>query len=365
MALRLYELADSREAQRTLDSASVTRRWIAMYSASHDQVYAATLAVAPQRFSGFRRTKVSCKPQKGRVWISEVEYSFSVQNVDGPQDGQQSPGDNASLGPEFNFDTTAQQVHVTQSLATRYLQRAGVDRLGKGIALEIDGSNANKVTPFGEYVPSGGDVGKVVAVEAAPPNWKGGVFTVSSVSGGAWILSGSPGKVGSTAGVWGLFASGAGTAQSYKQAVGVTRDRVEGVDIFAPKLEFGETWPRRSVTLAYVKTLRYLTGRTNKSRFRGFAPGEVIYLGATGQASAAPDSGPFPWRINHKFAVSENLYAVNIADNLGIPEKRGWDYVWCAYDPSTDANKWVQTAASAYAERVYKEGEFRLLEIGT
>ena len=40
MALRLWELADSREAKRSLDSASVTRRWIAMHSPAPPTVMA-------------------------------------------------------------------------------------------------------------------------------------------------------------------------------------------------------------------------------------------------------------------------------------------------------------------------------------
>lgn len=363
MALRLFELADSREAKRSIDSASVTRRWIAMHSQSHDAVYAALLRVAPPRFSGFRRTEARVKPQKGGVWFGEVDYSFSVQTVD-DNDTQQSPGDATSLGPEFAFDTTAQQVHVTQSLATKYRQRAGTtDRIAGGVAGAV-GSTTSTLNATAEYSATAGDVGKVVAIEAAPPDWKGGLYTVSSVSFGQMILDAPIGKLGATGGVWGLFAAGVGTAADYKQAIGVTRDRVEGVDIFAPKLEFTETWPRRSVTLKYVRTLRYLTGRTNKVAWRGWPAGEVLYLGATGQASAAPDAGPFPWKLTHKFAVGENLYAVKIANNLGVPLKKAWEYLWCGYDPSTDANKWVQTAASAHVEQVYKEGNFRLLEIG-
>lgn len=363
MALRLYELANSRAANRTADTATVSRSWIAMYSPSHETVYAATLVVAPPRFSGYRRQKIDVKPSGGGVWMCEVEYGFSAQTTDA-NDQPQTPSEQSSLGPEFSFDATAQQVHITQSLETKYRQKAGaVDRVFKGTALAVDASNPLKVSDA-VYTPVAGDVGKVIVIEAAPPDWVGGSYTVSAVGGGQWTLSGSPAAIGKTGGVWGLFASGVGTASNYKQAIGVTRDRVEGCDVYAPKLEMTETHPRRGVSLRYIKTLRYMTGRTNSAAFRGFAAGEVLYLGASGSASAAPDAGPFPWKVTHKFAVGENLYNVVISSDLGVPKKGAHEYLWCTYDPSTDANKWVQTAAAAYVERVYREGNFSLLEIG-
>lgn len=361
MSLRLYELATSRPTERSNDSASVTRKYIAMYSASETAVYRAALLVAGPRFDGLRRQRIKCDPQGGGVWLVEVEYSFSNQTTDDGDDKQEPPGDKP-LGPEFSFDTSAQQVHITQSLGTNYRQ-APADRIAFGTNLVVDGSNNLKVTPDG-YAPAGGDVGRVVAIEAAPPTWTGGLFTVGAVGGGQWTLSGSPAAVSSAGGRWGLFASGIGTAASYKSAIGVTNDRVEGVDVFAPKLEFSEVWPRAMVNLAYVKTLRYLTGRTNVATFRGFAAGEVLYLGGTGQASAAPDSGPYPWKVTHKFSVGENLYDVVVSSVLGVPAKKAWEYLWCAYKNDVNVNQWVQTATAAYVERVYKEGDFSNLEIG-
>lgn len=364
MALRLFELADSRPAKRTADTASVSRSWIAMYSSNHEAVYRATLIVAPARFSGYRRMTIDVKPQRGGVWLCEVEYGFTAQTTDA-DDQPQSPTETTSLGPEFGFDTSAQQVHITQSLATKYRQKAGVvDRLGNGFNLTVDASNPLAVSAPFEYVATGADVGRTISIEAAPPTWVGGTYTVVSVSGGQWILDRSPARVGSVGGLWGIFAAGTGAAADYKQAIGVTRDRVEGVDIFAPKLEMTETHPRRSVSLGYVRAVRFLTGRTNEAKFRGFATGEVLYLGGSGSASAAPDAGPFPWKITHKFQVGENLFNVVVASNLGVPKKGAHEYLWCTYDPSTDANKWVQTAAAAYVEQVYREGNFDLLEIG-
>jgi len=59
---------------------------------------------------------------------------------------------------------------------------------------------------------------------------------------------------------------------------------VEGVDITIPVYNFSETHylPTLIVTPQYKADLFRLTGRTNQAPFRGFQPGEVLFLGASG-----------------------------------------------------------------------------------
>ncbi len=74
------------------------------------------------------------------------------------------------------------------------------------------------------------------------------------------------------------------TAPNFRGAIGVTADSVEGVDIAVPVYQFAETHyqPDSVITPTYKGTLFSLTGRTNNGAFKGFAAGEVLFLGAAG-----------------------------------------------------------------------------------
>jgi hypothetical protein len=45
--------------------------------------------------------------------------------------------------------------------------------------------------------------------------------------------------------------------------------------------------------------------------------------------------------------------------------KRGWDYLWVRYADAEDQNVLVKQPIAAYVERVYLDGNFALLGIGT
>jgi hypothetical protein len=45
--------------------------------------------------------------------------------------------------------------------------------------------------------------------------------------------------------------------------------------------------------------------------------------------------------------------------------KRGWDYLWVRYADAEDQNVLVKQPIAAYVERVYQDGNFVLLGIGT
>jgi hypothetical protein len=153
---------------------------------------------------------------------------------------------------------------------------------------------------------------------------------------------------------------GGGTAEDYKQAVGVTRDSVEGVDVFAPKLEFTVTLQRQFVNLKYVRTLRGAVGKTNSAPWYGFDTGEVLYLGCSGQAKPGER-----FSITHKFAAGENIKAGDprlvICTGLTLPAKGAWEYVWCSYADAVDSNLRVRLPVSAYVERVYDSTDFTAL----
>jgi len=147
----------------------------------------------------------------------------------------------------------------------------------------------------------------------------------------------------------------------FKGAIGVNNDSVEGTDITIPVYNFKETHyiPIALVTPAYKATLFYLTGKVNAAPFKGFAPGEVLFMGASGSQRGQED-----WEITFSFAASPNATGLTIGDITGI-DKKGWEYLWVRYQDSEDADVLVKQPAAVYVEQVYPYGDFSLLGIGT
>ncbi|MGE0606567.1 MAG: hypothetical protein AB7O62_05510 [Pirellulales bacterium] len=157
--------------------------------------------------------------------------------------------------------------------------------------------------------------------------------------------------------------SASGPAPDYQGAIGVTPDAVEGVDITVPVYNFGEThyFDDEVVTPAYKSALFFLTGKVNASGFRGFAAGEVLFLGASGS-----QRGDDPWQISYRFAASPNVSGLAVGEIGGI-DKGGWDYLWVRYEDveDDDAKALVKRPLAAYVEQVYPFGNFAGLGIGT
>lgn len=154
-----------------------------------------------------------------------------------------------------------------------------------------------------------------------------------------------------------------GTAPDFGGAVGVTHDNVEGVDITIPVYSFAETHYLAAsfVTQAYKGTLFNLTGKVNSGSFKGLAAGECLFLGASGSKRGADD-----WEITYRFAGSPNRTGLVVGPISGIA-KKGWEYMWVRYADSEDvaAKAIVKKPIAVYIERVYDEGNFAALGIGT
>ncbi|MBN1553558.1 MAG: hypothetical protein JXA11_02350 [Phycisphaerae bacterium] len=155
-----------------------------------------------------------------------------------------------------------------------------------------------------------------------------------------------------------------GTAPNHRGAIGVTKDSVEGVDITVPVYTWAETHYLADaiVTLGYRGSLFALTGRTNSASFKGMAAGECLFLGASGTKRGSGED----WEINFRFAGSPNRTGITVGSITGIA-KKGWEYLWVEYESETDssAKRIVKRPVAAHVEKVYEEGDFSILEIGT
>ncbi len=372
MSIVLYELANSRPFDRSVDDGKVTRKWIATGSQLENEIAAALLVVAPTTWDTLRRTRYGADPLGGGTWMCSVEYSWSANTATEDPEDPADPTDDTELGPESSFDITAATAHVTQSLSTKFRWRPGKttdtpagDANGYGIDLSITSLNGFSAgVHSASYAGGGGDVGMYMYISGGGANaggWKQGAYPITAAAGGGnFTITGLPGRAGLTGGVFVIASEiNSGGAANMKQAVGVTRDGVEGTEVYTPKFEF--SWSRQvfPVNLPYLRMIRSLVAKTNGSAWRGFQPGEVLYLGATGQSKPGN-----VWIVNHKFAVGENLYAVPVSPQLIIPRKGAWEYVWAAYGYDADATMIYNTPRAGYVEEMYRSADFTKLGLG-
>jgi hypothetical protein len=153
------------------------------------------------------------------------------------------------------------------------------------------------------------------------------------------------------------------TAPDFNGAIGVNGDSIDGTDITVPTYNFTETRKMlaSAVTGAYKLALFNCTGKTNNATFKGFAAGEVLFLGASGSKT-----GSQHWEIAFKFAASPNVTSLSVG-NITVAAKKGWEYLWVRFRDENDgaANALVKRPAAAYVERVYESADFSTLGIGT
>ena len=207
--------------------------------------------------------------------------------------------------------------------------------------------------PFQEYrlEPSGNGIWDVTArYSSREPEESEFTF---DTSGGTTHITQSLQTVGK-------YAPAGETAPDFKGAIGVSTDSVEGTDVTVPVYSFSETHriPGALVTGAYKLTLFMLTGRTNQAVFKGFAAGEVLFLGASG-AKRGKDA----WEITFRFAASPNVSGLKVGDIEGI-NKKGWEYLWVRYADDEDEHVLVKRPIAVYVEQVYQAGDFAGLGIG-
>ena len=149
-------------------------------------------------------------------------------------------------------------------------------------------------------------------------------------------------------------------APDFQGAIGVSDDKVDGVDITIPAYKFSETHliPRAFVGTSYKNTLFQLTGKVNNATFKNFAAGEVLFLGSTGQRRGRED-----FEITYNFAASPNIGSIVFTPSITVLNKQGWDYMWLYYadEVDDDAHRIVRRPKAAYVERVYERADFGLL----
>jgi hypothetical protein len=147
--------------------------------------------------------------------------------------------------------------------------------------------------------------------------------------------------------------------------IGLTTDgEAEGCEITCPIFSWSESYEFNIsyIDFAYAMTLYGITGCVNLYPFRGFAAGEVLFMGANG--GRQKDS--IVAEITFEFQASPNATGLSIPPITGIA-KGGWDYLWVVYsesDTGTGGRRY-KAPMGAIVDRVYRQADFSVLGIGT
>lgn len=168
-------------------------------------------------------------------------------------------------------------------------------------------------------------------------------------------------------------------------AIGVDGDSVTGVDIATRAFSFNETWNiaaedliakpaplkrKREVDgiefvedveqFSLLEWLFKLTGTVNKSKFRNFEPGEVLFLGVRGEMSAGQTMIP----ITLAFSARRNRSQFMVG-GVSVDSKNGWDHMWISYEPEVQPDVVVKKVKYVYVDQVYEYADWTPLTIGT
>lgn len=153
------------------------------------------------------------------------------------------------------------------------------------------------------------------------------------------------------------------TATDYRGAIQVRDLKPEGCSQVIPALKFDVHYRHeRSATplefLEYGRDLAAITGRTNLLSFYGFDPGEVLYLGSSGQNGV--DSDPV---LDHHFIASQNIQL--LFDTFTV-DKDGHDFLWIAYEPIPDGmtNVGKPKIIGVYVHQIYEPVDFANIGVG-
>lgn len=134
-------------------------------------------------------------------------------------------------------------------------------------------------------------------------------------------------------------------------------DTIDGTEIIIPALKLNYTFrhPTGFLTENQARVLARVTGKTNLTVFRGYQPGELLFLGATGTDGTQAEA-----EVTYQFAASENANGLSYGTILNVT-KGGWEYAWVEHKRVVDAGKSVLKPERVHIERLYDPLDFASL----
>jgi len=139
-------------------------------------------------------------------------------------------------------------------------------------------------------------------------------------------------------------------------AIGYDGEKVKGIDIVTGVYRFSEEWnlPATTVTAAWRKSMKDLTGKVNNATFRTFAAGEVRFDGVTGRRIKGA-----LFSVTFRFAVSTNASNLN-KGGITVTTKAGWEYLDVLFKDDVSGQSVVQVPKQVTVHKVYELASFSI-----
>lgn len=151
-------------------------------------------------------------------------------------------------------------------------------------------------------------------------------------------------------------------APNMNGGIGFSGGEFQGVEKVIPALKLNARyrWPADTVSTSYINALSAMTGTINAATWQGYAAGELLFLGASGEVVPGK-----PTEVDYHFAASPND-TLTLGAISGIV-KRGHDYLWLLWEDDEDATakRLTKSLLGAYVAKIYSESSFVSLGIGS
>ena len=118
------------------------------------------------------------------------------------------------------------------------------------------------------------------------------------------------------------------------------------------------------LTVAWERKIAGLFGSVNSTAWKGYQPGEVLFLGCT---YSGVNSRKTQFNVTFNFAVSFNEKDVTVGRDVSGKEikvdKTGWEYIWSITRPAFEGNGEYQVMKimGVYVSTVYRVADFKIL----
>ncbi|MTA11641.1 MAG: hypothetical protein F2534_03495 [Actinobacteria bacterium] len=167
----------------------------------------------------------------------------------------------------------------------------------------------------------------------------------------------------------GSFGNSGSVSTPYSGAINVDDQGVaQGVSIPTGMQQFDERGykPAAAVDGAWIRLIGRNAFKVNSDVFRGFQPGELLYMGSSWSFRA----GQNDYEVISTFAIAENQDAFTInADggtgaSISVPGKEGHDLLWVEYrDVPDPSGRIIKVPDVAHIERVFRRTSFAALQL--
>lgn len=147
-------------------------------------------------------------------------------------------------------------------------------------------------------------------------------------------------------------------APDFAGAINYDGQTVNGLDLQETTVSFTETIEMTVGDFSYefIRRIAAKCNKVNEGSFKGFKPGEVLFLGATIDQNSKEKKSKMS--VTYEFAFSENKTGIDVGGQT--VDKKGWEYLWVKYKPEVSQDKkfLLQKPQGVYVEQVYETVSF-------